>query len=87
MIRYGKEWGAEMMLLPKSLVISILKPTKCGIKNKKLEQLKKYVLWERQAHPDETERVHILDWAIAEIENLRAEINRANKKARSETGL
>ena len=45
------------------------------IKNKRLEQLKKYAKWEKVNYPDDQNRLHVLDWAVEEIERLRAELN------------
>lgn len=45
------------------------------IKNRNLEQLKKYAAWEKANYPADEKRLHVLDWAIMEIERLRAELN------------
>ena len=48
------------------------------IKNQHLEQLKKYAEWERVNYPDDQNRLHVLDWAVEEIEHLREELNNKN---------
>lgn len=45
------------------------------IQNRNIAQLKNYAKWEKENFPDDKERMHILDWAVAEIEQLRAELN------------
>ena len=50
-------------------------PATLDIKNRNLEQLMKYAEWEKEKYPDDKNRTHVLDWAVAEIGRLRAELN------------
>lgn len=40
----------------------------------RLEQLKRYAEWEKQQFPGDRPCLHILDWAVAEIETLRQRV-------------
>ena len=49
------------------------------IKNQKLEQLEKYVEWERYIGNFPDDEPHIVEWAISEIERLRVELDKAHR--------
>lgn len=57
------------------------------IKSQKLEQLKKYAAWEKQEYPDSTERQHMLDWAVLEIERLRSELTQIGMREKERIGM
>lgn len=54
------------------------------IKNKNIEQLKKYVQWEKDHFSEDAHRMHVLDWAVQEIEALRKEVNRLTSFAKKQ---
>jgi len=45
------------------------------IEHKNMTQLKQYAAWEKENFPDGCERLHVLDWAVSEIERLRTYSN------------